>query len=171
MKFYDFDATTLSGKKASLKEYQGKVALVVNTASKCGLTPQYAGLQKVFEEYQDRGFTVLGFPSNDFAAQEPGTADEIAEFCEVNYGVDFPLFAKGPVTGDSIQPVYRYLTQEAAPEGPEGEISWNFEKFLVDREGNVRYRFSPRTSPEDPDVIGKVRALLTEGQQKVETFE
>ncbi len=156
---YAVPLKTLRGKETSLSEYKGKVLLIVNTASKCGLTPQYAGLEKLYLTYKDRGLVVLGFPSNDFLAQEPGSAEQIEEFCQINYGVSFPLYAKNPVKGADKQPLYQLLTQAKA-EGPAGEISWNFEKFLVDREGRVKIRFSPKTSPEDKAVIEALESLL-----------
>jgi glutathione peroxidase len=156
---YSQIASDLDGKPAPLGTYAGKVALVVNTASRCGLTGQYEGLQKLHSKYRDQGFVVLGFPSNDFMGQEPGSNSEIKLFCEKNYRVDFPLFNKDHVKGDSKQSVYKYLT-----EGPQtefhGEISWNFEKFLVARDGKILARFSPRTSPEDPELLVKLESAL-----------
>ncbi len=146
---YDFSATTLEGKPASLKDYAGKVLLVVNTASKCGFTPQYEGLEALYEQYRERGLMVLGFPCNQFGAQEPGTADEIGSFCQKNYGVTFPMFEKIDVNGDAAHPLYRWLKSSAKGVlGSEG-IKWNFTKFLVDRHGQVIERFAPTTQPED----------------------
>ncbi len=156
---YALEATDIDGKPAPLSKFVGKVALVVNTASRCGLTPQYESLQKLQGRFESRGFTVLGFPSNDFFAQEPGTDKEIKIFCEKNYQVSFPLFSKARVKGDDKQPVYRYLT-----EGPQkefhGEISWNFEKFLVGRDGRILARFKPRVSPDDAEVISAIEKAL-----------
>lgn len=130
--------------------------LVVNVASQCGLTPQYAKLQELYERYRDRGFEVLGFPCNQFGAQEPGTEAEIRSFCETKYGVTFPLFAKIEVNGPGAHPLYQWLERETGG----GEIAWNFEKFLVDRQGAVRARFSPRTPPDDPEIVRAIEAAL-----------
>jgi glutathione peroxidase len=143
----------------SVSKYQGKVALVVNTASKCGFTPQYKDLEALYEKYQARGFVVLGFPSNDFGAQEPGNDAEIKKFCELNYHVKFPLFPKQPVTGTAKQPVYKYLTEQTG-EGLTGEVKWNFEKFLVGKDGKVIARYNSKVTPQDPQVIEKIEALL-----------
>ncbi len=148
MNVYDFSAKTLQGADKSLADYKGNVLLIVNTASKCGLTPQYKGLQELYEAYREQGLEILGFPCNQFMQQEPGTNEEIAQFCEGNYGVSFPMFAKIEVNGPHTHPLYQYL-KDQAPEGNGEEIEWNFAKFLVDREGNVRSRFSPRTEPAD----------------------
>lgn len=146
---YDFSAATLEGKPVSLNDYAGKVLLVVNTASKCGLTPQYEGLEALYEQYRERGLMVLGFPCNQFGAQEPGTADEIGSFCHKNYGVTFPMFEKIDVNGDAAHPLYRWLKSSAKGVlGSEG-IKWNFTKFLVDRHGQEVERFAPTTTPED----------------------
>jgi glutathione peroxidase len=157
--FFAQVATDMDGKPAPLSAYAGKVALVVNTASRCGYTSQYEALQKLHEKYRGLGFVVLGFPSNDFMGQEPGSNAEIRLFCQKNYKVDFPLFNKDHVKGSKKQPVYQFLT-----EGPQsefnGEISWNFEKFLVGRDGRILARFKPRTSPEDPELMSRVEAAL-----------
>ena len=146
---YDFSAKTIDGKTRKLSDYKGKVLLVVNTASKCGFTPQYKGLEALYEKYRDKGFAVLGFPSNQFGQQEPGPDDEIAEFCEMNYGVTFPMFSKIDVNGADAHPLYKYLTStKRGLLGSEG-IKWNFTKFLVDKEGNVIERYAPTTKPED----------------------
>jgi len=151
---YDFTVDDIHGKPVTLDRYKGKVLLIVNTASKCGFTPQYKGLEALYEKYQAQGLEVLGFPCNQFGAQEPGSADEIASFCELNYGVKFPLFAKVDVNGDKAAPVYRYL--KAAKPGLLGTeaIKWNFTKFLVGRDGAVLARFAPNDTPESitPDV-------------------
>ena len=146
---YDFSATSIDGKARKLGDYKGKVLLVVNTASKCGFTPQYAGLEAIYKQYKDRGFAVLGFPSNQFGAQEPGPDDQIAEFCEMNYGVSFPMFSKVDVNGDNAHPLFKHLT--AAKKGLLGSeaIKWNFTKFLVGKDGNVIDRYAPTTKPED----------------------
>ncbi|MDA7979852.1 MAG: glutathione peroxidase [Pirellulales bacterium] len=154
---------TLTGDAKKLADYQGKVVLVVNTASKCGLTPQYAGLQKMYEKYKDKGFVVLGFPCNQFGRQEPGTAAEISSFCTKNYGVTFPMFAKVDVNGDGACDLYKHLTAlETKPTGA-GKISWNFEKFLLNRKGEVVARFSPRTGPEAEEVVSAVQNELKAG--------
>jgi glutathione peroxidase len=157
--FHDLTAKSIDGKSVSLSRYKGKVALVVNTASKCGLTPQYKALQAIHDRYASRGFTVLGFPSNDFRSQEPASNAEIKKFCELNYGVNFPLFEKRPVTGPETQPVFKFLKQ--SPVGhAEGEITWNFAKFLVDRNGRVIARYSPKTAPDSPEISAKIEELL-----------
>lgn len=154
--FYDLPAQGLMGEDAPLAAHRGRVALVVNVASKCGLTPQYAGLEKLHRELAPQGFVVLGFPSNDFREQEPGTPQEIRAFCDANYGVTFPLFAKQRVTGAEKSPVYRFLTRELE------EPSWNFTKYLVDRQGRVRQRFDSRTAPDDPGLREAIARALAE---------
>ncbi len=148
---YEFSAETLDGRSASLSEFNGKVLLIVNTASQCGFTPQYAGLEALYRTYKERGLAVLGFPCNQFGAQEPGTAAEIGAFCERNYGVSFPMFAKIDVNGEKTHPLYRFLKKEKpgllGPLGG-GSIKWNFTKFLVDRSGKVVGRFASTTKPE-----------------------
>jgi len=146
---YDFSAKTIDGKTRKLSDYKGKVLLVVNTASQCGFTPQYKGLEALYKKYKDKGFAVLGFPSNQFGQQEPGPDTEIAEFCEMNFGVTFPLFSKVDVNGSDAHPLFKYLTStKKGLLGSEG-IKWNFTKFLVDKEGNVVERYAPTTKPED----------------------
>ena len=152
--FYGLSASTLEGKPVDLSQYQGKVALVVNVASKCGLTPQYEGLEKLHEELAGQGFTVLGFPSNDFGAQEPGSAEEIRQFCSATYGVTFPMFEKMPVKGPEKSAIYQFLTQ-----GYE-EPTWNFTKYLISKDGTVLERFDPRTTPEDPDLRARITEAL-----------
>jgi glutathione peroxidase len=148
MGVYDFTVTTANGDLQPLEAYRGEVLLIVNTASKCGFTPQYKGLQQLYEEFQGQGFRVLGFPCNQFASQEPGTDEEIQQFCELNYQVTFPVFAKIDVNGPSADPLYKYLTHSAPGVlGTEG-IKWNFTKFLIDPTGNVVKRFAPNTTPE-----------------------
>ncbi len=157
---YDLELPRLNGKPQSLAAYKGKVVLAVNVASKCGFTPQYAGLEAIYERYSDRGFTVLGFPCNQFGRQEPGSADQIQQFCQVNYGVTFPLFAKLDVKGPEQSPLYAQLTQTPDDAGKSGNVGWNFEKFLIDREGNVVRRFRSRVKPEDARVTEAIEALL-----------
>jgi glutathione peroxidase len=143
----DFNATTLDGREQDLADYQGKVVLVVNTASQCGLTPQFAGLELLYEKYVDQGLVILGFPCNQFAGQEPGSADEIGDFCQKNYGVSFPMFDKIEVNGENTHPLYRWLRTEKG--GLLGDaIKWNFTKFLVGRDGQVIKRYAPTTEPE-----------------------
>jgi glutathione peroxidase len=157
---HDFSARTISGEETSLRDYAGKVALVVNVASKCGLTPQYNGLEKLYETLQSRGLEVLGFPCNQFAGQEPGADAEVQEFCTLTYGVKFPLFSKIDVNGAQRHPLYAWLT--AATVGPEeaGDIQWNFGKFLVGRDGKVLARFAPPTAPEDPALVAAIEKAL-----------
>lgn len=147
MGFYDLSAVKMNGQNVSMEEYKGKVLLIVNTASKCGFTPQLAGLEELYKEYKDRGFEVLGFPCNQFANQDPGTNKEINEFCLLNYGVSFSMFEKIDVNGENTHPIYKYLKKEA--KGVLGEkIKWNFTKFLVDSKGNVIKRYGSMTKPE-----------------------
>lgn len=155
---YDFSAATLAGEKLGLDAYKGKLALVVNTASKCGLTPQYAGLEDLNRKYGGQGFVVLGFPCNQFAAQEPGRAGEIGAFCEKNYGVSFPLFDKIEVNGAGAHPLYQWLKKESAGASGPKDIEWNFAKFLVGRDGNLIRRYPPKTRPED--IAADIEALL-----------
>ena len=154
MTIFAVDIHTLSGGPADMDRYRDHVVLVVNVASRCGLTPQYAGLQRLHDTYADRRFTVLGVPCNQFAGQEPGSAAEIAEFCDVNYGVTFPLTAKVDVNGPGRHPLYRELVGD----GP--DIGWNFEKFLVDPDGTVAARFGPQTDPQDGQLVAAVEKLL-----------
>lgn len=155
-----FTMKSLDGKDVELAKYQGQVLLVVNVASKCGLTPQYKQLQALHDKYGSEGLAVLGFPCNQFGKQEPGSADEIQQFCSKNYGVKFDMFAKIDVNGDEAAPLYKYLTGlDLQPEG-KGDIGWNFEKFLISREGKVVARFSPRTKPDDPEVIKAIEAEI-----------
>ncbi len=159
-KALDFKMKTIAGKEVELGKYQGKVVLVVNVASKCGLTPQYEQLQTLHKKYAEQGLAVLGFPCNQFREQEPGTAAQIQEFCRVNYGVQFDLFDKIEVNGEGACPLYKYLTGlETKPQGP-GKISWNFEKFLIGRDGQVVARFAPKTKPDDPEVIKAIETEL-----------
>jgi glutathione peroxidase len=146
---YDFSATTIDGKSRKLADYRGKVLLVVNTASQCGFTPQYKGLEQLYTRFKDRGFAVLGFPSNQFGQQEPGADSDIAEFCELNYGVTFPLFSKVDVNGESAHPLFKHLTSSKKGFLGSQQIKWNFTKFLVDKNGAVVERYAPTTAPED----------------------
>jgi glutathione peroxidase len=148
MSVYDFSVETIKGEKTSLDTYKGDVLLIVNTASKCGFTPQYKGLQSIYESHKEQGLSVLGFPCNQFGAQEPGSSDEIMEFCELNYGVNFPMFAKVDVNGDEAHPLFKYLAAEAPGILGSKAIKWNFTKFLVDRNGQVVKRFAPTDKPE-----------------------
>jgi glutathione peroxidase len=156
---YDIPVNTLQGKPSSLAPYQGKTMLVVNVASKCGLTPQYKGMQRLQDRFGGEGFTVLGFPCNQFMEQEPGTADEIAEFCSVNYGVTFPMFEKIEVNGPDRHPIYDELTKTPDADGQAGDIQWNFEKFLVTTEGEIS-RFRPTVDPEDPGLVAAIEGSL-----------
>ena len=146
--FYDFEAQTLDGKPAPLSEWKDKVVLVVNTASKCGFTPQYAGLEELYRKYRDKGFTVLGFPCNQFGAQEPGDAAEIANFCSLTYDVDFPMMSKIDVNGPKAHPLYVWLKSQKKGFLGSDSIKWNFSKFLVDRSGKVVGRFAPTDTPK-----------------------
>jgi len=157
----DVSLTRLDGSPDHLGAYRGQVLLIVNVASECGYTPQYEGLQALYRRYRERGFTVLGFPSNDFGKQEPGSSEEIAKFCRANYGVEFPMFKKNPVLGDAAQPLYLELTSQPAPIG--GDVTWNFQKYLVDQKGRVIAKFDPEVTPEDPQVVTGIEALLEPG--------
>lgn len=155
---YTFSARTLGGEMVGLDRYRDKVLLIVNTASECGFTPQYAGLQQLHERFAGRGFEVLGFPCNQFGKQEPGDAAQIGSFCEKNFGVTFPMFEKIDVKGPDTHPLYRYLTNEAPGLFGTKAIKWNFTKFLVDRRGEVVKRYAPKTTPQE--IVGEVEALL-----------
>ena len=157
---YGLELPRLDGKLESLSTYAGKVLLAVNVASRCGFTPQYAGLQALQDRYADRGLVVAGFPCNQFFHQEPGTADQIQEFCSVNYGVTFPLFAKLDVKGPNQHPLYAILSEAADDSGSAGNVKWNFEKFLIGRNGRVVRRFRSRVVPEDPSLVGAIESLL-----------
>lgn len=146
--FYEFKAVSLQGKEISMESYKGKVILVVNTASKCGLTPQFEGLEKLYKKYKDKGLIILGFPCNQFANQEPGTEKDIAEGCMINYGVTFPMFSKVDVNGDAAHPIYKYLKSKLKGGLFGNNIKWNFAKFLIDRDGKPVKRYSPFTKPE-----------------------
>ncbi|HZV35245.1 MAG TPA: glutathione peroxidase [Verrucomicrobiae bacterium] len=157
---YDIPLKNIDGKDTSLKEYKGKVLLIVNVASKCGFTPQYEGLEALQKKYEKQGFTVLGFPCNDFLSQEPGTPAEIKQFCSSKYNVTFPLFAKDHVNGKEAQPLYAVLTGSDSPFP--GRITWNFNKFLISRDGKIINRFGSRTKPESPEVTKAIEEALKE---------
>ena len=156
----NFKVKSIDGKQVDLSKYKGKVVVVVNTASKCGLTPQYAGLQKLYDKHSKQGLVVLGFPCNQFGKQEPGTESEIKTFCSDNYGVEFPMFSKVDVNGKSQSAFYKNLCQlDLQPKGP-GKVQWNFEKFVIDRNGQPVARFSPRTKPNDPEFQKVIQSAL-----------
>jgi glutathione peroxidase len=157
--YFKIHFKTITGKKSSLEKFRGKVLLVVNTASKCGHTPQYAGLEKLYEQYKDSGLVVIGFPENNFKNQEPGTNAEIAAFCTQEYGVTFPMMGKINVKGRKIHPLYRYLRTQ--PDSTY-DITWNFNKFLIDRQGKVVARYSEKVEPEDPAIVAKIEKLIRE---------
>ena len=159
MSLYDTKLAALDGTPGALAKEQGKVTLVVNVASKCGLTPQYTGLEALQNTYAGRGFSVVGFPCNQFGAQEPGSAEEIETFCSTTYGVTFPMMEKIDVNGDDRHPIYQELTQVADGEGHSGDIRWNFEKFLIAPDGTIT-RFSPMVTPEDPALVAAIEAAL-----------
>ena len=160
MQLRDISFTTIDGDPVSLADYADRAVLVVNVASKCGLTPQYEKLEALQRQYGDRGFTVLGFPCNQFMGQEPGTAEEIETFCSTTYGVTFPLLEKIEVNGENQHPLYAELTKAADAEGAAGDIQWNFEKFLIGPDGTVVNRFRPRTEPDAPEVVAAIEAAL-----------
>jgi glutathione peroxidase len=160
MSIYDTPLHTLQGEPTSLGDFRGTTLLVVNVASKCGLTPQYEGLERLQKTYGDKGFSVVGFPCNQFGAQEPGSAEEIATFCSATYGVTFPMMEKIDVNGDDRSPVYEELTAFPDAEGESGDIQWNFEKFLVSAEGTIVQRFRPMVDPEAPEVIDAIESNL-----------
>lgn len=157
---FDIPIGALRGGPANLADYRGKELLIVNVASKCGLTPQYAGLQQLYDTYADRGLVVLGVPCNQFAGQEPGTAEEIEEFCQVNYGVTFPITEKVDVNGDDRHPLYQELVATPDAEGTAGDVTWNFEKFLVSPSGEVVGRFRPQVVPDAPELVAAVEQNL-----------
>ena len=160
--FFQLSAKSIDGVNVEFSEYRGKVILAVNVASQCGYTPQYSGLEKLYEKYKGQGFLILGFPSNDFGGQEPGSDAEIKKFCKLKYEVNFPIFAKGPVSGDSKTRIYKFLTESASTE-KRGEVQWNFEKFLLNRQGHVVNRFRSAITPEDSDLL---RAIEKEMKSK-----
>jgi len=159
----NFKTKTIDGETVDLEDYEGKVVLVVNVASECGLTPQYKGLQAMYDKYKDKGFVELAFPCNQFGSQEPGSEAEIKQFCSTKYQVNFPMFSKVDVNGDSAAPIYKYLTSKDVKPVGSGDISWNFEKFLIDRDGQLIHRFSPRTTPSDAELVKAVEAELGKG--------
>ena len=155
-----FTMKDIRGNEVQLADYKGKVVLMVNVASKCGLTPQYEQLQGLYEKYKDKGLVIMGFPANEFGRQEPGTDAEILEFCTTNYSVTFPMFSKIVVKGEGIHNLYKYLTEESANRGFAGEIKWNFTKFLIDRKGKVVARFEPKAKPDNPELIAAIERAL-----------
>jgi glutathione peroxidase len=157
---YDIPVKTLAGEDSSLGSLSGKTLLVVNVASKCGLTPQYTALERLHEQFADRGFAVVGFPCNQFGGQEPGSAEQIAEFCSAAYGVSFPMFEKIEVNGPGRHAIYTELTAAPDPDGEAGDIQWNFEKFLLRPDGTVAARFRPRTTPDSPEVVAIIKQNL-----------
>ena len=157
---YEFKAKAISGQDVSLNKYQGKVTLVVNVASKCGLTPQYTDLQALYDKYHAQGFEVLGFPSNDFMGQEPGTEEEIKTFCSTKYNVTFDMFSKVTVKGDQKSDIYKFLTSSETNKDGAGEVQWNFQKYLVDKNGNIAYTYNPQISPSDPKIKADIETLL-----------
>jgi glutathione peroxidase len=159
MSIFEHPINTLSGEPASLADRPGQTSLLVNVASRCGLTPQYTGLQELQRRYADRGFSVLGFPCNQFGAQEPGSPEEIATFCSTNYGISFPMFEKIDVNGPDRHPIYTELVEVADADGHDGDIRWNFEKFLVDPSGRIT-RFSPIVTPEAPELVSAIEVAL-----------
>jgi glutathione peroxidase len=158
-KVYDFSLPSIDGKPMPLSDFKGKVILMVNVASKCGYTPQYTALETLYEKYKDQGFVIVGFPANNFGAQEPGTNAEIKTFCTRKYNVTFPMYSKISVKGDDQAPLYKYLTKDT-PAPISGEIKWNFTKFLVDRNGNVIQRFESAVTPDSPEVTSAVEKAL-----------
>lgn len=156
---YEFPLTDIDGNEMTLEKYKGNVILIVNTASECGYTPQYEGLQAIYEEYKDDGLVVVGFPANNFNGQEPGTEEDIKQFCQLNYGVNFPLSSKVSVKGDDQHPLFSFLTSQENPDFT-GEIKWNFEKFLIDREGNLERRFRSAVKPESEEMLTAIKSLL-----------
>jgi glutathione peroxidase len=159
----DFKVKDIDGKEVSLDKYKGKVVLIVNVASKCGLTPQYDGLQKLYAKNKDKGLVILGFPANEFGGQEPGSNEEIKEFCTSKYKVDFDMFSKIVVKGDGQDPLYKHLTTKSEPAG---DIKWNFEKFLIGRDGTIQKRFGPRVKPDAPEVVKAIEEELKKGKGK-----
>jgi len=158
---YDFTMKSIDGQQVSLKSYHGKVVLLVNVASKCGFTPQYAGLEAVYERYKDRGLVIVGVPANNFAQQEPGTDEEIKKFCSNKYNVSFPMMSKVSVLGDDKAPLYQFLTDKSANPTIGGDIKWNFTKFLFDRNGNPVARFEPAVKPDSPEVTAAIESTLS----------
>ncbi|MCF7857973.1 MAG: glutathione peroxidase [Candidatus Cloacimonetes bacterium] len=160
MRIYDFTMDDINGNPVSLSKYHGKVILIVNTASKCGFTYQYEGLEQLYETYKNSEFVILGFPANNFLNQEPGNNKEIANFCRLNYGVTFPMFSKISVSGKDIHPLYKYLTSEDSNHVFGGKISWNFNKFLISKDGNILARFGSKVKPESEEIIKAIEKAL-----------
>lgn len=160
MSAYLFDMKKINGEMESLSKYKGGVTLIVNVASECGLTPQYKGLEELYEMFKDRGFTILGFPANEFGAQEPGSDKEIESFCSLNYGVSFPLFSKIVVKGEGIHPLYQYLTAKESNAEGHGEVIWNFQKYLIGKDGAILRTYHPKTEPLDAELIADIEANL-----------
>lgn len=156
----DFTLNDIDGKAVKLSDFKGKLILLVNVASRCGHTPQYEALQKIYDKYREKGFTILGFPANNFMGQEPGSDAEVKQFCTSKYGVSFPMFSKISVKGDDKHPLYQFLTGKETNPGFPGDIGWNFEKFLVGRDGKVVGRFSPKTKPDSVEVVGAIEKAL-----------
>ncbi|MCR8631797.1 glutathione peroxidase [Paenibacillus radicis (ex Xue et al. 2023)] len=154
---YDISVQTADGGTKALNDFKGKVLLIVNVASKCGFTPQYAGLEKLNQQYKDQGLVILGVPCNDFGGQEPGTAEEIQQFCSMNYGVTFEVLAKVDILGDNKHPLYKLLTEQSEPQG---DVKWNFEKFLIAKDGSIAGRFSSKVTPEDAELTNAIEKLL-----------
>jgi glutathione peroxidase len=159
---YEFDVTDIDGNPGTLEPYKGKVLLIVNTASRCGFTSQYEGLQSLYETYKGQGLVVLGFPSNDFLGQEPGSDEEIKEFCSLNYNVSFPMYSKITVKGKNIHPLYEYLTSKQTNPEFAGKITWNFNKFLINREGRIIGRYASKVKPQDARIVEAIEAALSE---------
>ncbi len=160
MSVHQFEMKRINGESESLEKYKNKIVLIVNVASECGLTPQYKGLQELYENYKDKGFEILGFPANEFGAQEPGSNNEISQFCEINYGVSFPLFSKIVVKGSEIHPLYKYLTSEESNADGYGEIVWNFQKYLIGKNGEILKSYSPKVEPLDAELIQDIEDSL-----------
>ncbi|MFC1898260.1 glutathione peroxidase [Candidatus Cloacimonadota bacterium] len=160
MSIYDFTLDDIRGKLVNLSEYKGMVVLIVNVASKCGFTYQYDGLEKLYETYKDQGFVILGFPANDFLKQEPGSNEEIASFCRLNYGVTFPMFSKISVKGKDVHPLYEYLTSKDSGHEFGGKISWNFNKFLISKDGEIINRFGSKVKPESEKIVQAIEQAL-----------
>ena len=160
---YAFTMKDIDGNDVKLDKFRGNVAMIVNTASRCGYTPQYEGLQKIYEKYKDQGFVILGFPANNFMGQEPGSEKEIKEFCTLKYNVTFPMFSKISVTGTDQHPLYGYLTNKKTNPDFGGDISWNFNKFLIDRNGKIVGRFGSKDTPEDPAIVSAIERQLETG--------
>lgn len=155
---YQFKVTDLSGKEFDFASLKGKKVMIVNTASKCGLTPQYKDLETIYTEYKDKGFVIIGFPANNFAAQEPGTSKEIAEFCQLNYGVTFPMMDKISVKGDDMAPIYHFLTEKSKNGLQDSDVEWNFQKYLINENGELVKVISPRTLPTDPEIVNWIKS-------------